>query len=178
MKHKYIIDSAIALSLILAANGVLQAQTTTNTNCNVYGSQVNCTSNTTDYGAQQRQTYETGQQIGNALGKGMAVAMQAHAFSRGLKKYCGAHPGGTWKYSSRVDGHLISSGTCPTDEDKGLSAANEFMSHHKDYIKEENNSKVMVSYLEEHKLDPREEKSYEKAYKDLKKSGQIDLYAK
>jgi hypothetical protein len=70
----------------------------------------------------------------------------------------------------------VSSGTCPTDEQKGVVAANEFMAHHKEFIREPANSQVMVAYLEAHKLDPREEKSYERAYKDLKKSGQLELY--
>ncbi len=37
------------------------------------------------------------------------------------------------------------------------------MGRHKDLIKSPDNSKIMVAYLEDHKFDPREEKSYEKA---------------
>ncbi len=35
----------------------------------------------------------------------------------------------------------------------------------------------MTGYIDIHKLDPREKKSYERAYKDLKKAGQLDLYS-
>ena len=34
----------------------------------------------------------------------------------------------------------------------------------------------MVSYVQQHELDPRSEKSYERAIKDLKKSGRLELY--
>jgi hypothetical protein len=170
---------SILLVAVLFAGHIIEAQqTTTNTNCNVYGSTMNCTSTSTDNSAQQRQAYETGQQIGNALGTGMAAAMQAHAFSKELKKYCAAHPGEDWHYYSRADGHVLSSGHCPSDDEKGVAAANEFMSRHKDFIRNQANSQVVVAYLQDHKLDPREEKSYERAYKDLRKSGQLELYAK
>lgn len=161
-----------------------QQTTSTNTNCTLYGNTANCnsTSTTTDNGAQQaernREAYETGQKVGAALGQGIAGAMQAHAFSKGLRKYCNAHPGQEWAYYSRADGHKISSGYCPSDEDKGIAAANEFVSRHGDFMRTPSNSQAMTAYLEDHRLDPREEKSYERAYKDLKKSGRLELYAK
>lgn len=168
---------AILGTLVLTSH-LMRSQQTTNTNCNVNGNAINCTSTATDNGAQQQRSYEAGQQIGNALGNGLAGAMQAHSFSKGLKKYCDAHPGEEWHYGNKVDGRVLSSGRCPTDEDKGLIAANEFMAHHKDYIRCPANSQLMVAYLETHKLDPREQKSYERGYKDLKKDGQLQLYAK
>ena len=157
-----------------------QQTTNTNTNCNTYGNTANCTSTstTTDYSAQQaeqqRQAYETGQRIGAALG----TAMQAHALSKNLRKYCDAHPGQDWHYYSRVDGHTISSGHCPSDEDKAEVAANEFAAHHKEFIRGPANAEAMVSYIQSHNLDPRERKSYERAFSDLKKAGQISLYSK
>ncbi len=169
---------AVACGLLALASCSMQGQQTTTTNCNVAGNNVNCTSNTTDYGAQQRQAYENGQQIGNALGSGLAIAMQAHSQNKWVKHFCEGHPGGSWHWTRRSDGAITASGNCPTDSDKSLIAANEFMAHHREYIKEADNSKVLVAYLEEHKLDPRVEKSYEKAFKDLRKSRQIELYAK
>ena len=166
------------LSILLFLGHVVRGQQTTNTNCNVYGSTVNCTSNTTDNAAQQQRSYEAGQQVGNALGQGIAGAMQAHSFSKGLRKYCDVHPGEVWHYGVIATGQAYNSGTCPTNEEKSVQAANKFMSHHKEFIPEPANSNVLVAYLEAHKLDPREEKSYERAYKDLKKSGKLDLYAK
>lgn len=159
---------------LLAVPGLMAQQT--NTDCKINGSRMNCTS--TDTAAQQQQMNQAGQQVGAALGQGIAGAMQAHAFSKGLQKYCDAHPGESWSYTSRADGHKLSSGMCPSNEEKGAEAANLFMSHHKEFIPGPNNSKVLVAYLDEHKLDPREEKSYERAYKDLKKSGQLELYGK
>jgi len=155
----------LSSSLLLADHA--SAQQTTNTNCNVYGNTINCTSNTTDTAAQQQRAYEAGQQIGNALGQGLVRAMHNHAVKKSMKSFCDSHPGWT------AEGYR-----CPTQEDKGVAAANKFMAHHKDFIPEAANSKVLVAYLGEHKLDPREEKSYERAYEDLKKAGQLDLYRK
>jgi len=155
--------------------------TTTNTNCTVYGSTADCTSTSTDDSAQraqqaeqQRQAYETGQQIGAALGQ----VMQAHAFNKTLRKYCDQHPGENWSNVSLVDGHTLSSGHCPSDDDKVTALANEFAAHHKDFVRSPANGQAVATYIETNKLDPREPKSYEKAYKELKKTGQLDLYAK
>jgi hypothetical protein len=178
MSNQGVNRAKATLGALLFVVPAMYGQQTTNTNCTVNGNAANCTSTTIDTGAQQQRAYEAGQQFGNALGAGIAAGMQAHAFSKGLKKYCAAHPGQDWHYYSRLDGHTLSSGYCPTDEDKGVTAANEFMARHKDYIKESANSNVVVAYLQEHRLDPREEKSYEHAYNDLKKSGQLDLYKK
>jgi hypothetical protein len=168
----------VLLSLVAFATPAVVSQTsTTNTNCTTVGANTDCTSTTTNNSTQQQQAYEAGQQIGSALGTGIARAMQAHAFNKGLKKYCDAHPGQDWHYYSRADGHTISSGHCPSFDDKAVATANSFMARHKDYIPGDANSKVMVAYLEEQKLDPREEKSYERAYKELKKSGKLQLYA-
>jgi len=154
------------------------AQQTTDTNCTTSGNSINCTSTTTDRAAQQQRAYEAGQQVGAALGTGIAAAVQAHAHSKWVKNYCAAHPGGGWKTTNRVTGVVTQRGRCPTDEDKQLEAANTFMSKHRDYIPEPNNSTILVAYLDTHKLDPREERSYEHAYKDLKKGGQLNLYAR
>jgi hypothetical protein len=178
MKPIQLLGNAVVMTFLLLAGPSILAQQTTNTNCTTIGNNINCTSNTTDNAAQQQRAYETGQQVGNALGSGLAMAMQAHSFNKGVRNYCAAHPGNDWHYYSRVDGHVLSSGHCPSDEEKGVAAANEFMSHHKDFIPGQANSQVIVAYLESHKLDPREEKSYERAYKDLKKTGKLDLYAK
>ena len=167
-----------ALSLLMLPCPLLMSQQTTNTNCMTVGSNTNCTSTTTDYGAQQQRAYEQGQQVGTALGQGIGAAMQTHAFSKGLKKYCAAHPGQHWHYYSRADGHVLSSGHCPSDEDKAVEAANLFMSKHKEYIPGANNSQLITNYLDSHRLDPREEKSYETAFKDLKKEGKLELYAR
>ena len=117
------------------------------TNCTTIGDNTHCVSTSTDNSAQQQQAYEAGQKIGNALGTGFSTAMQAHSFDKGLRKYCDAHPGEEWTYRSRLDGHTLSSGHCPSDSDISLQAANAFMSRHRDYIKSETNSQLMVAYL-------------------------------
>lgn len=173
-----IIGASVALGILIAAVQVVKAQQTTTTNCSTSGSNTNCMSNTTDDGAQQQRAYEQGQHVGDAIGQGIAAGMQVHAQSKWVKKYCAAHPGEGWRWFRRSDGHTIASGHCPTDVDKALAAANTFMSKHRDYTSGPANSRALTAYIDAHKLDPREEKSYERAYKDLKKSGQLDLYAK
>jgi hypothetical protein len=124
------------------------------------------------------EAYEAGQQVGNALGSGLAVAMQAHSQTKWVKHFCAGHPGEGWHFTRTSDGRVVLTGTCPTDEQNSVVAANEFMARHKEFKREPANSQAMVAYLETHKLDPREEKFYEHAYKDLKKAGQLDLYTK
>jgi hypothetical protein len=172
--------SRVALALAVLAIGASHSfsQQSTNTNCTTVGSNTNCTSTTTDYDAQQRRAYEQGQQIGNALGQGIAGAMQAHSFNKGLKKYCDAHPGEIWHYGRRATGDVYSSGRCPTEEQIAVEAANTFMARHRDYIANQTNSKFITDYLDSHRLDPRREKSYEVAYKGLKKTGKLVLYAR
>lgn len=169
--------ASVVLGIVLLSCKAARSQETTTTNCSLSGNTANCTSNTTDYGAQQQRAYEQGQQVGNALGKGLAAAMQAHQFTKGLRKYCDAHPGQDWHYYSRVDGHTISQGHCPTQTDEALTAANEFMSRHKDYIPCPTNSAAITAYVDGHNLNPRERGSYERAFKDLKKTNQLKLYA-
>ena len=104
--------------------------------------------------------------------------MQAHSFNKGLKKYCDAHPGEVWHYGVVRTGQAYRSGHCPTNDEKAVQAANEFMARHHEYIPEEQNSHLLTEYVASNNLDPREEKSYERAYRDLKKTGQLRLYVK
>jgi hypothetical protein len=178
MSSHVVVRTATVLVGVLILAGSAYGQETTNTNCTLSGNTANCTSNTTDYGAQQQRSYEEGQEVGSALGQGIGLAMQRHSFSKGLNKYCAAHPGAEWHYYSRADGHLLSSGHCPSEDEKAEAVANEFLSRHKDFIPEPANSKAMIAYMESHKLNPLEKKSYDHAYKALKKASQLDLYAK
>ena len=178
MSSRVVIRTATVLVGVLILWGSAYGQETTNTNCTLSGNTANCTSNTTDYGAQQQRSFEEGQQVGSALGEGIGLAMQRHSFSKGVKKYCAAHPGADWHYYSKADGHVLSSGHCPTEDEKAEAVANEFIARHKDFVPEPANSKVMIAYIESHKLNPLETKSYDRAYKALKKAGQLDLYSK
>lgn len=166
----------LVLTVVFALTGAAGAQQTANTACNTSGNRTNCT--TTSQQDQQQNAYMAGQQVGNALGDGIAGAMEAHAFTKGLRRYCDAHPGQDWHYYSRANGRELSSGHCPNDQDKALEAANIFMAKHRDYKPDPANSKAMTDYLTEHRLDPREVKSYERAYKELRRSKQLQLYAK
>jgi len=85
-------------------------------------------------------------------------AIQARLPGNGLHKYCDQH--------------------CSPDDNKVVAAANEFASHHKELMPSPVNVQGFATYMEANKLDPRERKSYERAYKDLKKEGQLELYAK
>jgi hypothetical protein len=146
-------------------------------NCTTAGSNINCTSTTTDYGAQQQRDYEAGQQVGRAIGSGVAVAIQRHSFNKSVQRYCSKHPGQNWSSGSGETGY------CPSDSDKIAEATLAFMARHRDYIPDGvyfggPNHQHMIAYLDTHRLDPRREKSYERAYRDLKQSGQLQLYAR
>jgi hypothetical protein len=171
---KFFIGAAIGV-LIYSAT-LTYSQQTTSTNCNVSGNNINCTSNTTDYAAQQQRAYEQGQQAGNALGTGLALAMQSHAQDRFVKKFCAANPGGDWRWYRKSDGHTLATGHCPSQIEKGVIAANEFMAHHKNYVPCGENSSVMTDYIQQHNIDPKERKSYEQAFNELKKRNQLKLY--
>jgi len=75
-------------------------------------------------------------------------------------------------------GHKYCDPNCSPDDDKVIAAANDFASHHKEFMPSPVNVQAFTSYIEANKLDARERKSYEKAYKDLKKEGQLELYSK
>jgi len=164
--------------LLAATSAVAQTTTNTDTNCNLSGSTANCTSTstTTNPAAQQQRDYQAGYAVGSALGSGLAASMRAHSMNKKLKKYCETHPNQSWTYRA-PDGHVLSSGNCPPPEDKSIAAVNTFMAKHKDYIAETANGTAMIAYLQSHNLNPDEEKSYETAYKDLKKEHQLHLYA-
>jgi len=164
------------LSILLFAGRFTNGQQTTNTYCTLYGNTASCSSTTTDYGAQQQRNNEVARQAGEAIGRGLARAMQHHRFSKQMKKYCAGHPGQDWTYRSRANGTVFSSGHCPSEEDRVAEVANEFAAGHKDFKRNPANAQAVIAYIAVHNLDPRERKSYERAYKDLKKSGQLELY--
>jgi hypothetical protein len=70
------------------------------------------------------------------------------------------------------------SGHCSSANSKVTAAADDFAAHHKDFMRSPDNIRAVATYIEANKLDPRQRKSYEQAYKDLKKEGQLELYAK
>jgi hypothetical protein len=163
--------------ILVSVSPKIEAQQTTDTNCNVNGSTANCTSRTTDNAAQQQRAYEAGQQVGNALGAALGLGIRkgiqahdAHKLRSDQKTYCEGHPGET--------GYIKGSFYCQTDGDKGVVAANIFVSKHRDYVPEPANSQAMMAYINTHNLDPREERTFERSYKDLKKAGQLHLYAR
>jgi hypothetical protein len=159
------IAKLIALTVVLTAS--VFGQQITNTNCNASGNQINCNSTTTDNSVQQQQAYEAGQAAGSAIGNGVAIAIVKHR----IKKYCESNPGSDWNIAG-------ASGHCMNDNDKVLAAANQFVSRHKDYMRSPENTKLMIAYFETNNLDPREEKYYDRAYKELKSIGKLALYSK
>jgi hypothetical protein len=67
---------------------------------------------------------------------------------------------------------------CSSDAGKVIAAANDFAAHHKDLMPSPDNVRFVAAYIEANQLDPRARKSYEKAYTDLRKEGQLELYSK
>lgn len=91
------------LVVVLCAIPTIGQQSTTDTNCTAYGSQINCTSNTTSTGStdaqraeQQREMNEAGKAIGSAAGTIIANKI----LKKRVSKWCGEHPEGSWNFSS------------------------------------------------------------------------------
>jgi hypothetical protein len=89
--------------LFLCAVPLFGQQSTTDTNCNVNGQQVNCTSNTTSTGStdvqraeQQREMNEAGKAVGSAVGSLIGNKILKHR----IDKWCGGHPDGSWNFSN------------------------------------------------------------------------------
>jgi hypothetical protein len=83
----------IALTALCAS---LAASAQVSTTCTTNGNTTNC--NSIDYGEQNRQAYEAGQQIGNAIGLLIARGIDAHRFHSAVKKQCATlGPGATWE---------------------------------------------------------------------------------
>jgi hypothetical protein len=168
----------LLFAFVLIAGQLTQAQQTTNTSCILSGNMANCTSTTVDHSAQQRQAYETGQQVGSAIGIIVGRAVASHKMNAGIRKYCVQHPGSRYTWRNNRTGYVMASGYCPSNDDKAAYAANEFVAHHKDYKPSDANSQALLSYINAHNLDPREKKTYERAYIDMKKAGTLELYSK
>ena len=91
----------LAVLVLVAAGSAFGQQSTTNTDCNVNGQQVNCTSNTTSTGStdaqraeQQREMNEAGKAIGNAVGS----AIGNKILRKRVNKWCEGHPDGSWNF--------------------------------------------------------------------------------
>jgi hypothetical protein len=98
----------------------------------------------------------TGQQIGAGIGQGIATRQQ--------EKFCKKNPG-----------QVYHGYKCPTEEERSFLTAKRWMDDHPKFHQSDENAKAMVAYMKENKLDPREYKSYNKAFKALKKAGKVEL---
>lgn len=92
---------ALSILILLTAGSAFGQQSTTDTNCNVIGQQINCTSNTTSNGStdaqnaeQQRETNESIKAAGNAIGSAIGNAV----LKRRVNKWCEGHPEGSWNF--------------------------------------------------------------------------------
>ena len=177
MLDRVLSRKVLTLGFLAVASPFLFAQQTGVTNFATTGISADFASASVGYAARPQPAGDQRQEE-NAQGKELPAVIQAHLFnSRNVKKYCASHPDEDWRLR-RADGHLVSTGHCPSDVERGFEAASIFRAHHRDFVAGENNAQQMMSYFEAHQLDPREERSYETAYRDLKKAGKLDLYAR
>lgn len=178
MLDRVLSRKAFLSGLLAIASPFLIGQQTGITNSTTLGINADFAGTRTDYVPRPPRVDEKRQQVEYAPANNLPVAIRAHLFNFGrVKKYCAAHPDEDWRLS-RADGRVLSKGHCPSDLEKGFEAASIFRSRHKDFVAGESNAQVMTNYFESHQLNPREEKSYEVAYKELKKAGRLDLYAR
>jgi hypothetical protein len=99
---KYIL--AILVLLTAGSSAFGQQTSTTDTNCNVNGQQINCTSNTNSTPStdstdaqraeQQREMNENTKAMGNALGSAIGNVILKHR----VNKWCEGHPEGSWNF--------------------------------------------------------------------------------
>ena len=148
---------------IVAETAITQVTTV----CSLYGNTAYCSSN--DQGAriaeQQREQYETGREIGNAIG--MAV-FRAH-FPSWRRKYCSKHPGQPFVYANAAGDSIT--GTCPSADGLANEVAAEWVSKHPDYQQNSANGQAMVAFVAEHHLSLFQTKSYDEAYRYLRANG-------
>lgn len=69
----------------------------------------------------------------------------------------------------------MESGHCPSADAKSIAVLNSFLAHHKKIASSPTNTQTLVAFVNYNKLNPREEKSYERAYKSLKSTGQLEV---
>lgn len=62
-----------------------------------------------------------------------------------------------------------------TDGERAVAIVNQFLGRHKNFITCPQNATAMTSYLEAHNLSPLRESSFEKAFEDLKRQGQLRM---
>ncbi len=65
-----------------------------------------------------------------------------------------------------------------TDGERAVAIVSDFMARHKDLLPCQQNSTAITSYLTAHNLSPLDETSFEKAFKDLRKQGQLKLHTR
>jgi hypothetical protein len=108
--------NVLIFTLVASVSAVASAQTKTTTNCSTNGNQTSCTSNSYDYGAQQQQMYQAGQQIGTGLGlllgAGIRATGEKHQLHAAIKKYCTQHDPGTPYAFTNERTAVTVSGTC------------------------------------------------------------------
>lgn len=95
------------------------------------------------------------------------------AETNGLPHYCAAHPGETWMYRSKTDKNVLFSGRCLSDKEKELAAEDNFVAHHQEFVTNDNNSELLRAYIRKYGLDPQKRRSYERAYRALRTTGEL-----
>ena len=137
---------------------------TINTSCTLYPGAAYCTSTISDGGAAaaaqaRQQQYEAGQAIGRGIG--MAI-FQAH-FPGWRRKYCSTHPAQPFYYGNAAGDSIT--GTCPTLQGLANEAAAEFVGKHRNAVTSSEQAVAIDKYIADNHLPDWQPKSYEKAAK-------------
>ena len=61
------------------------------------------------------------------------------------------------------------------DGDPAVAVVSQFLARHKNFIPCSQNSTAMTSYLEAHNLNPLKESSFEQAFEELRRRGQLKI---
>lgn len=142
---------SIIIFLLLARFGYAQS---TNTNCTANGNQADCNTQT-------QQANQNGEKLGAGLGQ-LAVALAIRHAQKATESFCHNNPGQVYK------GYQ-----CPTLEQAAVETAISWRDRHPKFHQCPENANVMINYMTSNNLDPTSYKSYDTAFKALKKQGKI-----
>lgn len=133
---------------ILVLMALMTAASAQSTKCTTIGKDTSCTTTpTTDW---------------NAVGQNLGAGLRARVDERRQWDFCHAHPGQV--YEGQV---------CRSWEQQAADTAVAWMGMHHKYAQTPANGTAMAGYIEANGLDPRLYKSYDRAFKELKKQGRV-----
>ena len=167
---KAILVCSLALASIQVA-----AQTATKTDCSETGNTLHCTSTQEDTRTQgeiNADAFKAGWKQSQQMRSDMARQRAERDFLNSVNGYCRTHAGQDWQIGERR-------GYCQTEDERLAASYLELESKHHEFdAKDIANIKTVSDYMEANHYDANSFRGWDKAFKELKKQGKLNLYAK